>query len=387
MIIRSLLDTDLYKLTMQMAVCQLYPKAKVKYQFFNRGGTKFPPGFDYLLRQEIAKMTQLQLHWREKDFLRKNCYYLTDFYLDFLEGYRFNPDEVGVILDNGELKITIEGYWYRTILWEVPLMAIISELYFEVTGKSPNSLSKQIATNFEKAFAFQQKGAKVADFGSRRRYSYDAQLQVCKDFQSYFDSDDWFVGTSNPHIAMELGLTPLGTFAHEWVSGIAALKGYTHANQISMEDWSQVYEGNLGIALPDTFGLDAFLVDFDTKYAKLFDGVRHDSGDPFEFTDKIVAHYKKLRIDPLSKVIIFSDGLNTDMVLRLTDHCKGKIKCSFGIGTNLTNDVGVTPLNMVIKLVLINSIPVIKLSDNSSKSIGDPKTIESVKYLLNQHQI
>lgn len=383
-IINSLLDTDLYKLTQMAAVVQLFPRAKVKYQFINRGKTPFPEGFAAELREQVAAMASIRLTPDEKEFLRKRCWYLPPTFLDLLESYRFNPSEVGIVQNGGELTISIEGYWYKTILWEVPLMALISELYFKMThseGISGNrrELEKK---NLAKVQEFAKHLVKVADFGTRRRYSFDNQLNVCKDFVSFHNSGSFFVGTSNPLIAMMLDIPVLGTHAHEWVSGIAAKKGYAHANKEMMDAWMSVYEGDLGTALTDTFGVDAFLRDFTTLYAKLFDSVRHDSGDPFKFVDKIVAHYKKLRIDPMSKTIIFSDGLTTELCMKLAAYCHGKIMCSFGIGTHLTNDVGVKPLNMVIKLIMIDGEHVIKLSEDHSKAVGDDKTIEHVKWVV-----
>lgn len=383
-LITSLLDSDVYKITMMAAVVQLFPRAKVKYQFVNRGKTPFPDGFAAELREQVSAMSNIRLSSQEKEYLRDKCWFLPPTFLDLLENYKFNPSEVGIIQNEGELAITIEGYWYHTILWEVPLMALISELYFLMTDPKGISDRRSVLEkrNLDKARKFSLNSVKVADFGTRRRYSFENQLQVCKDLQSFHDSKSWFVGTSNPLISMQLGIPVLGTHAHEWVSGIAALKGYAHANREMMDAWMSVYQGDLGTALTDTFGVDAFLRDFTTMYAKLFDSVRHDSGDPFLFTDKIVEHYKKLRIDPLSKTIIFSDGLNTDLAIELNGHCKGRIKSSFGIGTHLTNDVDVKPLNMVIKLVMIDGKHVIKLSEDPGKGIGDMKTREMVQFML-----
>lgn len=382
-IIRSILDNDQYKMSMQAAVIQLFPNSLVKYEFINRGATKFPDGFDIELRKEVRKMEELFLQEDEALFLSKNCKYLNPVYIDFLKSYRFDSSELGITQKNGELTISIEGYWYKTILWEVPLMALISELYFKITGEEIYDKDKREINNINKGKSFYEKSMKLADFGTRRRYSFDNQFEVVADLKSCFGSKDFLVGTSNILIAMKLGLVPIGTHAHEWISAIAALKGYHYANKNMMEDWVSVYQGDLGIALTDTFGLKAFLIDFDKKYAKLFDGVRHDSGDPFNFSDKIVEHYNKLGIDPMSKTIVFSDGLDVEKSIKLHQHCKNKIKVSFGIGTNLTNDVGVKPLNMVIKLILINGKDAIKLSDIPGKHTGNKETIDIVKKMIN----
>jgi nicotinate phosphoribosyltransferase len=384
-IIKSIIDNDLYKFTQQQAVVELFQREWVKYNFINRGGTKFPDGFDLRLRQELKKMEQLSLKQEEANFLTQKCgSFLKPTYIDFLKSYRYDSSEIGITQDGGELTVNITGYWYRTILWEVPLMALISELYFQMTGEKIKSRSERHTNNIEKGKKFHMNGMKVADFGTRRRYSYDNQLEVVEDLLSCFDNGSPFlVGTSNVHIAMKTGIQPIGTHAHEWVSAIAALKGYNYANKNMMDDWVKVYRGELGIVLTDTFGFDAFLRDFDTFYAKLFDGVRHDSGDPYEFADKIVAHYKKMDIDPISKTIVFSDGLNPEISVNLAKYCKNIIKTSFGIGTNLTNDVGIKPLNMVIKLIKINGNNAIKLSDVPGKHTGDLSTINMVKKFIN----
>jgi nicotinate phosphoribosyltransferase len=383
-IINSILDTDLYKLTMQFAIMKTFPNAEVEYTFTNRNNTPFPDGFDYELRKEIDLMRNLALTQEEKNFLQEKCgHYLDRPYLDFLYGYRYDPSEVGVVLKDGELSIKIRGFWYRTVLWEVPLMALISELYFKMTGQEPIERRKRQQNNIEKGKSFQMNNMILSEFGTRRRYSYQVQDEVVSDLKSCYDSNTFLKGTSNIHFAMKYGLNPHGTHAHEWVSGIAAIKGYSHANKHMMECWSSVYNGSLGIALTDTFGVNSFLRDFDIKFSKLFDGVRHDSGNPIEFADKIINHYNSLGINPNSKTIIFSDGLDLETCLEIYKHCKGKIGCSFGVGTNLTNDVGVKPLNMVIKLTKINGMNVIKLSENENKHTGNSETIEIVKKMIN----
>jgi nicotinate phosphoribosyltransferase len=384
-IIRSILDNDLYKFTQQQAVVELYQRERVTYEFINRGKTTFPDGFDLRLRQELKMMDQLFLQETEAQFLTKRCgRYLKPTYIDLLKSYRYDSSEVEITQARGELALAITGYWYRTILWEVPLLALISELYFQMTGKAISSRSERLKNNTEKGIKFYKNEVKVADFGTRRRYSYANHLEVVQDLLSVCSNcTSFMVGTSNVHIAMATGIPPIGTHAHEWISGIAALKGYSYANKNMMDDWVKVYQGELGIALTDTFGLDAFLKDFNTFYAKLFDGVRHDSGDPFEFAEKITNHYKLLNIDPISKTIVFSDGLNSDLALELKNYCKVLgIKCSFGIGTNFTNDVGIKALNIVIKMVAINDRHVVKLSDVKDKQTGDLETIALVKRMV-----
>ena len=386
-IITSILDTDLYKWTQQHAVIHKFPRVKVRYEFILRSKVAFPDGFSAELREQIVAMCNLRLQPSERVFSEKSCWYLPPTYFDFLSAYQFNQAEVGIVQKGGELTITIEGYWYRAILWEVPLMALISELYFLMTD--PNGIEgkrKELKElNLDKGKRFVSNGVKFTDFGTRRRYSFENQLNVCSDLNSVFDPSTGprlFKGTSNPLIAMKLGIPLLGTHAHEWVSGIAAMQGYSHANRDMMDAWSDVYQGNLGTALTDTFGTDAFLADFDTKHAKLWDGLRHDSGDPYEFVDKVVPHYQKLRVDPKSKYITFSNALTTDLAIDISKYCKKHIDPSPALGTHFSNDVGVKPLNMVIKMVFIDGRHAIKLSDDPGKEVGDPKTIEMVKFML-----
>ena len=381
----SILDNDFYKFTMQNAVISLFPKAKVKYEFINRDNTKFPDGFDIELKTYINNMGKLSLTQSEQEYLADKYYFLPPTYLDFLNGYRYNPDEVDVSMRNGELKISVEGYWYRTILWEVPLLAIVSELYFIKTRQKTLNKNEIADIARQKARRFDKLGVRVADFGTRRRFSLDNHDLVVKEMSKYGKTS--FTGTSNVFLAKKYNISAIGTHAHEWFMFHSAKYGYTMANKLSLEHWSDIYRGDLGIALSDTFTSDVFFNAFDTKLAKLFDGVRQDSGNPLEFADKTINHYKKLNINPLSKTIIFSDSLNPDKVEEITNYCKDRIKISFGIGTNLTNDVGVRPLNIVIKMTAAKPegqkwFNTIKLSDDLGKITGENSTVKLCKDVL-----
>ncbi len=383
--INSIIDNDLYKFTMQNAVIKIFPRAKVRFQFINRGKTVFPEGFGEVLRKEITKMSELSLSHEEKDFLKKECTYLDPTYLDFLMGYRYDPSEIGVIQNGGDVQISIEGYWYRTILWEVPLMALLSELYFKMNNHKIYDESKIIDIARKKATQFNMLGISVADFGTRRRYSFENHDRIVKALKNYGKAS--IIGTSNVYFAKKYNLIAIGTHAHEWFMFHAAKYGYKMANKLALENWVKVYRGDLGIALSDTFTSDVFYHAFDTKFAKLFDGVRQDSGDAIEFADKTINHYKSLKIDPLSKTIVFSDGLNPETVEKITKHCRNKIKISFGIGTNFTNDVGVKPLNIVIKIIEAKPegqgwVSTIKLSDTKGKYTGDKESIKLCKEIL-----
>ncbi|MBR0123346.1 MAG: nicotinate phosphoribosyltransferase [Bacteroidales bacterium] len=383
--IESILDNDFYKFTMQKAAINLFPRATVRYQFTNRGATKFPDGFDKLLKEQIDEMRKLKLTKEEKSFILRRCYFLDPAYIDFLAGYRFDPHEVSIKLQDGDLSISVEGPWFRTILWEVPLLALVSELYFQETKipKYPDEKIRQIAE--EKMNLYDSLGINVSDFGTRRRYSYKNHDIIIDTLSKH--SDKSFVGTSNVHFAQKYNLTPIGTQAHEWFMFHAAQYGFKMANKIALEHWIDIYRGDLGIALSDTFTTDLFFKFFDTKFAKLFDGVRHDSGDSLVFAEKAINHYKKLGIDPTTKTIVFSDSLTPDKVKEIRDFCKGQIRISFGIGTNFTNDVGVTPLNIVIKMSAAkpegqNWIPTIKLSDVDGKHTGDKDMIDLCKRVI-----
>lgn len=384
-ILNSILDNDFYKITMQNAVVKLFPSQIVKYEFINRGKHHFPDGFAAALRNAINEMAQLKLTKDEKKFLQKTCPYLDLPYLDFLEGYHYDPSEVHIVQTENDLQVTVEGLWYRTILWEVPLLALISELHYEMNHLERNSNEIVIEKTIEKAQKLNDLQVTFAEFGTRRRHSYKVQDLVVDSLIKSENSK--FIGSSNIHFAMKYGVKPIGTHAHEWFMFHAAEFGFKMANELALEHWVDVYRGDLGVALSDTYTTDVFFQQFDKKFAKLFDGVRHDSGDPLEFADKTIAHYEKNGINPLFKYIIFSDGLNLEKVEEITHYCRGKIGISFGIGTNLTNDVGLKPMNIVMKLIGVQSnngewIPTVKLSDEKGKYTGDPKMIELAKEFL-----
>ncbi|MGV3706638.1 MAG: nicotinate phosphoribosyltransferase [Arcticibacter sp.] len=381
----SLLDNDFYKITMQQGVVKLFPHSMARYEFINRGKHEFPEGFAEILRKAVDRMSELRLSVEEKTYLASACPYLEPTYLDFLQGYRYNPEEVRIEQNGTDLRVSIEGYWYRTILWEVPLMALISELYYYVKGAEPVSPEQVNAINKEKIEKYGKLGVTIAEFGTRRRHSYHVHSKVVKALSEF--GTGTFVGTSNVHFAMINNTKPIGTHAHEWFMFHAAKYGFKMSNLLGLEHWSAVYRGDLGIALADTYTTEIFFEQFDKKFSKLFDGVRHDSGDPVEFAEKTINHYKKMGIDPLSKTIIFSDALNYDKVERIATFCKGKIGMSFGIGTNFTNDVGLKPLNIVIKMTEAlpenqTWVPVVKLSDETGKHTGDLKMIHLAKEIL-----
>jgi nicotinate phosphoribosyltransferase len=381
----SILDNDFYKFTMQQGVVRLFPGARARYRFINRGKHSFPPGFADALRAAVDGMTALKLTREEKHFLEVTCPYLDPVYLDFLEGYRYQPAEVQISQHGDQIEVHIEGFWYRTILWEVPVMSLICELYYAMTGAVRVSDEEIVERTRLKIENYKALGVTVADFGTRRRYAYQVHRLVLQSLCQH--GKGAFIGTSNVHMAMLHRTKPIGTHAHEWFMFHAARYGFKMANAMGLEHWVQVYRGDLGIALSDTYTTEVFFRQFDKMFSKLFDGVRHDSGDPKLFADKVIAHYNRLGIDPKTKTIIFSDGLNYDKVAAIADHCRNKVGMSFGVGTNFTNDAGPAPLNIVIKMSAAQPqesewMEVVKLSDEHGKYTGTEALINLSKIIL-----
>ncbi|MDR1501889.1 MAG: nicotinate phosphoribosyltransferase [Prevotella sp.] len=378
MIIKHFTDNDLYKFSVMLAIQKLYPWAYVKYAFTNRGGTQFPEGFAERMREEVAAMADLKLTQEEKKFVKTKCYFFDPVFVDFLEGFRYKPEEVTIVQEGGDLSVIIEGYWYRTVLWEVPLLAIISELYFKMTGATPADVEEKAVV---KAKALSGIEADYSEFGTRRRFSFEVQDKVVGTLKAH--SGEYFKGTSNVYLAMKYNTTPIGTMPHEWFMYHGAIYGYRSANIKGLEAWVDVYDGSLGIALTDTYTTDAFFDSFSLKHAKLFDGVRHDSSDPLVFADKAIRFYEKNRIDPTSKTLVFSDSLNLESVKAIKNHVAGRMHDTYGIGTFFSNDVGVKPLNIVIKLTDVkvhkkdsDYLKAVKLSDVAGKYTGDEREID-----------
>lgn len=372
MIITSLLDNDLYKFTMQNAVMHYFPDVHVKYEFINRGNHVFNKDFLDKLVKELSDLSSLRFTSDELHWLKAKCPVLSSKYIDWLSNFKFNYSDVKITENDG---LTIRGKWLDTILWEVPLMATISELYFkDLYHTTHDQLCKDIQ---DKADILKDSNVKYIDFGTRRRRSFNNQNAVCSRLSDSFNCKG-FLGTSNVYFARKFELKPIGTMAHEWIMAISALDNLRFANKRALQLWSDLYRGELGIALTDTFGTDAFLKDFDGYYARLYDGVRQDSGSPFLIANKIIQHYKNLHISPQTKTIVFSDSLNPQLAAELTEEFADKINVICGIGTNFTNDAR-NPLNIVIKMTECNGIKVVKLSDSPTKITGDAKTVELYK--------
>lgn len=386
-IIKSLLDTDLYKFTTGYAYSKLFPRAKGEFRFVDRDNRTYPEGFDKLLREELNKMTQLELTKEEEAFLKKEMPYLPPTYIDFLKGFTFDPSEVEITMKDGKLGIVARGLLYRVTLWETPILATVSELYLRVTNTEPDweHVKKQARIKGEK---MKEHKLQVSIFGMRRRYSSEVEDVITGILKEY--AGKYLFGTSNMYYAMKHNLRVTGTHPHEWIQFHGAIYGYKMANYMSMEDWIEVYDGDLGTVLTDTYTTDVFFKNFSKKHAMLFTSIRHDSGPTDDFTDKAIARYKQLKVDPKIKYIVFSDSLNIDKAIKIKEYCGDRIGATFGIGTNLTNDVGngVKPLNIVMKLFkcqLTDSqlwYDCVKLSDVPGKHTGDKDEIELAKRTL-----
>src|SRR5258706_7306250 len=388
MIIQSLLDTDLYKFTMMQVVLHHFPGAQVEYKFRCRTeGADLRPDLP-AIRAQLEKLCTLRFRDDELAFPRGLRFMKLDF-VDFLALFHFNEKYVRIEPGekHGEIDITIRGPWLHTILYEIPVLAIVSETYFRRTQPKPDleegrrRLRRKIDLSraVERALDFG-----IADFGTRRRFSAGWQEEVLQAFKH--EVPEHFAGTSNVWFAMRNNLTPLGTMAHEYMQACQALGPRLRDSQVfAFDTWAKEYRGDLGIALSDVCGMDAFLRDFDLFFCKLFDGVRHDSGDPFEWGEKLIRHYQKMRIDPRTKVMVFSDSLNVPLAIRLFEYFKGRSQTAFGIGTNLTNDLGYEALQIVIKMTRCNGQPVAKISDEPSKSMDYDRAY--VAYLREVFQV
>ncbi|WP_185877229.1 nicotinate phosphoribosyltransferase [Blattabacterium cuenoti] len=384
-IISSLLDNDFYKFTMQNAVIKLFPLIKTKYKFINRGKYIFPKNFSKVLKENLDKMAYLKLSNNEKIFLKKFCPCLDNSYLNFLKKYQYNPKEVKIYQNGSTIKMNIEGLWSKIILWEVPLMAIISELYYKMIGIKRLSNNDIIKITKEKINKYKKMNIKVGEYGTRRRFSYKIHKLILKILVK--EGNNSFIGSSNVHLSKIFSKKPIGTQGHEWIMFHAAKYGFNIADQISMENWLKIYNNKkLNIALSDTYTSSIFFKNFNKKLSNIYEGIRHDSGDPINFIKETINHYKNFKINPMKKKIIFSDNLDPNKIKHILSFCKKKINPIFCIGTNFTNDVGVPPMNIVIKMtkVLIKKkwIPVVKLSNSKEKYTGEKKMISIAKKMI-----
>jgi nicotinate phosphoribosyltransferase len=408
MIITSLLDTDLYKFTMMQVVLHQFPGAQVEYRFKCRNADVDPVTGQATralaplvneIRDEIRSLCSLHFHDAELAYLQSLRFIKSDF-VDFLGLFKLNEKYITVTpLPSGDIDILIRGPWLHTILFEIPVLAIVNEVYFRNTQSLPNLMEgrQRLEQKIEQLRGPSLSDLKIADYGTRRRFSKAwheevlrvlvARLGTAQSPGKVAGTAGQLAGTSNVLFAMKLGLTPLGTMAHEYLQACQALGPRLRDSQIyAFESWAKEYRGDLGIALSDVYGMSAFLRDYDLYFCKLFDGARHDSGDPFHWGERMLDHYSRNRVDPRTKTLIFSDALTVPRIIELYQQFKGRAQLAFGIGTNLTNDLGDppdhVPLQIVIKMTRCNGQPVAKLSDAPAKNMCDDE-----KYLAYLRQV
>ena len=385
MMIHTILDTDLYKFTTSYAYIKLFPYAIGTFSFKDRDETVYTEAFLSKLKAEVANLANMALTDKELEYMTRNCRFLPPVYWEWLSSFRFQPEKIDIHLDKEHhLNIEITDYLYKSTLYEVPLLAIVSEIKNQIQGNVANTeeiickLSEKVVLSNEHQLSF-------SEFGTRRRFSFDVQDRVISYLKK---SAHYCTGTSNCYFAMKYEMKMMGTHPHEWFMFHGAQFGYKHANYMALENWVNVYDGDLGIALSDTYTSDIFLTNLSRKQAKLFDGVRCDSGNELEFIDKLTARYKELGIDSTTKTIVFSNALDFGKALEIQEYCRGKIRCAFGIGTNLTNDTGFKPSNIVMKLTQckmnVNQEwrECVKLSDDIGKHIGSPEEVRACLYDL-----
>lgn len=388
-------DDDLYKFTMCCAVIDSFPRTQVKYKFNDRNNTCYPAGFAEAVREQIALLENVVITQEEIDFMRRRCNYIPAWFYSYLKSFRYDRRWVDVSQDEeGHLSVVFEGSWSNVILLEVKVLAIISELYYIMTGKSGSlDYDDYYRRSRQKAQRMIEAGCTFSDFGTRRRASFEAQdtaVRAMKECQNELKGPGCFTGTSNVYLAMKYDLTPIGTMAHEFVCAIAGMYGPQMANHLAMGAWAGTYRGALGTFLYDTYGWRIFSLNFSEDYANMFKGLRVDSGDNYKELDLIIDKYRSLKIDPASKQIVFSNGLDVDEAIRIYNYAKDKCIPSFGIGTHFTNDFpGVRPMNIVIKLVAVKiteSWPfycdTCKLSEDEGKYSGKPETVKRFLEIL-----
>ncbi len=387
--ILSILDTDLYKFSTSNAYFQLYPLAEGTFKFSDRAAEVYDEAFLSTLKEEFGNLSRLALTPNEFEYATARIKYIPRNYWEWLSGFRFNPDKINAWLDDGgHLQIEVTDYLYKVTLYEVPVLAIVAELRNRVRGAQADIktalgiLDAKLEMANENALTF-------SEFGTRRRFSSVLHDAIVAELKA--KCPKYCAGTSNVYFAMKYGMTPIGTFPHEWVMFHSGVFGYKRANYLSLEDWIKVYDGALGTALIDTFTTKSFLRTLTMKQAKLLDGFRQDSGDEREIGDAIIARLEEFGIDPRSKVIVFSNALNFPRYKAVAEYFRGRVKVSAGIGTNITCDPGIEgykPANIVMKLSrcrMSEKDPwekVIKISDDIGKHMGDNREFDIAQYEL-----
>ena len=399
-IIKHFTDNDAYTFSCQYYVLQTYPRAEVEYTFFDRKGTIYPEGFADLLNEQLSYMRNVVITEEEIAFMQKKMYYLPKWYFIFLRGYRFNPNEVTVSqTSEGHLNISVRGKWYSTIMWEMPILSIVSELSHILKGDAQKyDFEREMERAAEKTKKILANGLILGDMGTRRRFSFEHQDNVIRTMKEvyqqggYEDTDGFhawtgkFTGTSNVYFAMTYDLIAIGTMSHQLIEFEENVSGIYECNFNVMKKFSDVYDGDNGIFLYDCFGDKVFFSNLSKRMAMMFSGLRVDSGNEEEQTEKIISKYKSLGIDPATKQVVFSNGLNIDRAIEIHKFVNGRMKDSYGMGTFLTCDIeNCEPMNIVVKLTSMRITEkrewhdCVKLSNDKGKTLGNP---EKCAYLL-----
>ena len=403
-IITHFTDNDLYTFTCQYYILETYPRAEVEYTFFDRNHQKYPEGFAALLREQLDHMKDVVITDEEVEFMKRRCIFLPLWYFTYLKGYRFNPREVSVSQDaEGYLSISVRGKWFSTIMWEMPILSCISELMHSLRGdleRYDAALEERRAV--EKSVRIFGSGLTLGDMGTRRRLSFAHHDMVVRVMQEVYSNPakygapdgKWpgkFTGTSNVWLAMKYGCSPLGTMSHQLISFEEIVSGVFECNFNVMKKFSDVYDGDNGIYLYDCFGDDVFFSNLSKRMAMMYKGLRVDSGNEEEQTEKIIAKYESLGIDPATKQVCFSNGLNIDRAVEIHRYVAGRVQDSYGVGTFLTCDVtGCDPMNIVVKLTRGRITEnrrwndCVKLSCNLGKTLGNPVKCEYLISLLKE---
>lgn len=380
MIVKTLLDTDLYKFTTSYAYTKIFPTAVGRFTFKDRQNTAYTSAFVDELRSEIAELAHISLMQAELEYMTTHCRFIPRFYWEWLSSFRFDPSKVEVSLDaDHHLHIEVVDLLYKATLYEVPILALVSELRNKHLGHQPN-MDEVREKLYAKIALSNEHGLLFSEFGTRRRFSIAVQEEVVRILK---EKATHCIGTSNCYLAMKYDLKMMGTHPHEWFMFHGAQFGYKHANYMALENWVNVYDGDLGIALSDTYTTGVFLSNLSRKQAKLFDGIRCDSGSELDFVDRLIARYREFGIDATTKTVVFSNALDFPKALEIQNYCQGRIRSCFGIGTNLTNDTGFKPANIVMKLThcKMNANQAwrecIKLSDDKGKYTGSEAELAS----------
>ncbi len=389
-IINHFTDNDLYTFTCQYYILEQYPRAEVEYSFIDRNGTVYPKGFDALLQEQVNYMAGVTITDEEVNYMKVRCPWLPLWFFTYLRGYRFKPSEVKINQDEeGHLDIKVQGKWFSTIMWEMPLLSCVSELMHTINGdfeRYDAALEERRAR--EKSERIFGAGLVLGDMGTRRRLSFSHQEMVVRTMADVYRRGGWsgkFTGTSNVWLAMKNDLPCLGTMSHQLISFEEIVSGVFECNFNVMKKFSDVFDGDNGIYLYDCFGDKVFFGNLSKRMAMMYKGLRVDSGNEEEQTEKIIAKYRSLGIDPAHKQVVFSNGLNIDRAIEIHKYCAGRVQDSYGVGTFLTCDVtGCAPSNIVIKLTkgrITESREwhdCVKLSCDKGKTLGNKQKCDFI---------